>query len=82
MKLFSEVVNLFIGHRRKMLKSCTKFAQSLLAQIGDWQNIFEHLSINPRSRPEQLSPEGYIAIANLCSDRLKSEIRTTNETET
>ena len=73
MKLFSEVVNLFMGHRRKVLKSCTKFAQGRLAQIGDWQNIFEHLFIDPRSRPEQVPPGAYIAIANLCSDRLNQK---------
>jgi 16S rRNA (adenine1518-N6/adenine1519-N6)-dimethyltransferase len=70
MALFSEVINLFVGHRRKMLKSCTKFVRGRLMEISDWQDIFEQSSIDPHNRPEQLSPENYIAIANLCSEQL------------
>ena len=66
MEFFSETVNLFMGHRRKMLKACTKFARGKLAEINDWREIFERCSIDPTQRPEQLSAEGYIAIANLC----------------
>jgi 16S rRNA (adenine1518-N6/adenine1519-N6)-dimethyltransferase len=69
-ELFGKVVKLFMGHRRKMLKTCTKLARGKLAEINDWQNIFEQTSINPTHRPEQLSPKNYIAIANLCSERL------------
>ena len=63
--LCSEVVNLFMGHRRKMLKSCTKFAAGKLAEIHNWSEIFERCCINPHNRPEQLLPEDYIAISNL-----------------
>ena len=66
MKLFSEVVNLFMGHRRKMIKSCSKLAKGKLAEIKNWQEIFERCSIDPHHRPEELSPQKYIAIANLC----------------
>ena len=66
MKLFGEVVSLFMGHRRKMLKSCTKFAAGELAEIDNWPEIFEQCSTDPRNRPEQISPEDYIAIANPC----------------
>ncbi len=71
MKLFSEVINLFIGHRRKMLKACTKFAKGKLAEIKNWQDVFEKCSIDPTNRPEQISPEDYIAITNLCDESLK-----------
>ena len=73
MELFSEVVNLFIGHRRKMLKACTKLASGKLAKIDNWAGIFEKFSIDPHNRPEQLPPEDYIAIANLCSEKLKAK---------
>jgi 16S rRNA (adenine1518-N6/adenine1519-N6)-dimethyltransferase len=63
MGLFGEVINLFMGHRRKMLKACTKFAGSELAKIDE---IFERCSIDPTQRPEKLPPQDYIAIANLC----------------
>ena len=69
-KLFSEVVNLFMQHRRKMLKTCTKFATANLAEISNWPEIFEQCSIDPRQRPQQLSPENYIAITNLCCEHI------------
>ena len=71
MELFGEVVSLFMGHRRKMLKACTKFARGELAEISNWPEVLEQCSIDPTQRPEQLSPEDYIAIANLCYGTLK-----------
>jgi len=70
MELFGEVINLFMGHRRKMLKACTKFAGSELSKIDNWPEIFEQCSIDPTRRPEKLPPEDYIAIANLCCERV------------
>ena len=69
-ELFSEVVNLFMGHRRKMLKACSKLAAGRLAEIRNWPQIFEQSCIEPHNRPEQLSPESYIAISNLCCECL------------
>jgi len=66
MELLSEVVNLFMQHRRKMVKACTKLAAGKLTEIHNWSEIFERCSIDPHNRPEQLQPEDYIAIANLC----------------
>ena len=66
MELFGEVINLFMGHRRKMLKACTKFTSGELSKIDNWPEIFERCSIDPTQRPEKLPPEDYIAIANLC----------------
>jgi 16S rRNA (adenine1518-N6/adenine1519-N6)-dimethyltransferase len=70
MELFSDIVNLFMGHRRKMLKACTKFARGKLASITNWPEIFQQCSIDPTQRPEQLWPQDYIAIVNLSYDRL------------
>ncbi len=66
MQLFSEVVGLFMGHRRKTLTACSKLAKGKLAEIKDWQDIFIRASIDPHKRPEQLSPRDYVTIANLC----------------
>lgn len=66
MEFFSEAVNLFMGHRRKMLKACTKLARGKLSKIENWPEIFARCHIDPTQRPEQLAPEDYIAIANLC----------------
>jgi len=68
MVLFGQVINLFMGHRRKMLKACTKFASGELAKIDNWSEIFEQCSIDPTQRPEKLPPEDYIAITNLCRE--------------
>ena len=66
MELFSSVVSLFMQHRRKMLKACCKLAQGRLKEIDDWPLIFENCSIDPTIRPDQISVEDYLAIANLC----------------
>jgi len=102
MKLFSEVVGLFMGHRRKTIMACSKLAtrrgdpalpkaspaararpswlghaetgrspKGKLAEIESWQDIFDSVSIDPHKRPEQLSPQDYIAIANLCGETLR-----------
>ena len=75
MDLFGETVNLFMGHRRKTLTACSRLARGRLAKINNteginWPEIFERCGIVPTSRPEQLSGEDYIAIANLCSSSL------------
>ncbi len=67
MELFSRLVSLFMQHRRKMLKACTKFAAGELTQIDNWPGIFQKCGIDPTNRPEQISPDDYIAIANLCA---------------
>ena len=73
MELFREVINLFMGHRRKMVKACTRFAAGKLAKIHSWPEIFDQCSVDPHNRPEQLSPEDYIAIANQCHKYLTSK---------
>lgn len=70
MELFGETVHLFMGHRRKTLLSCSKLARGRLAEIADWPEIFEQCCINPKERPETLSPEDYIKIANFAGNSL------------
>ena len=69
--IFGGLVSLFMGYRRKMLKSCCKLATGRLAQIDNWQTVFNKANIDPNKRPEQLSPENYITIANLCLNCLE-----------
>lgn len=73
MEVFGEVVSLFMGHRRKMLKACAKFASGELRGVGNWLEVFEQCSIDSTKRPEKLSPEDYIAIANLCYKATKCD---------
>ncbi len=71
--LFTDTVNLFMGHRRKMLKACTKLTTGKLVEIKNWPQIFQSCDIDPTNRPEQITPEDYIALANLCSKYLTSK---------
>lgn len=69
-ELFREVVNLFMAHRRKMMKACVKFANGKLAGVHNWHDIFDHAFIDSHRRPEELTAENYIAMANLCYESL------------
>jgi 16S rRNA (adenine1518-N6/adenine1519-N6)-dimethyltransferase len=66
MRIFNDCVNLFMQHRRKQLKGCVKFAKGELAKIKNWPVIFEQAAIDPHKRPEELSADNCLAIANLC----------------
>jgi len=70
--LLAEVVALFMQHRRKTVKACTKFAKGHLKNITDWLQLFGACNINPQKRPEQISPQKYVNIANYCCRLLKS----------
>ena len=72
MGLFGDVVGLFMQHRRKMMKACAKFAEGRLEKVHNWGVIFEESAVNPHDRPEQVPAEGYISIANLCYENLRT----------
>jgi 16S rRNA (adenine1518-N6/adenine1519-N6)-dimethyltransferase len=73
MELLGEVVNLLMQHRRKMVKACTRFVAGKLAEINNWPEIFQRCNIDPHNRPEQLRPEDFISISNLCREYLTSK---------
>ena len=58
------------GHRRKTLRVCAKPGRGRLAKITDRPVIFESCSIDPAGRPDQLAPQDYVAMANLCAKAL------------
>jgi 16S rRNA (adenine1518-N6/adenine1519-N6)-dimethyltransferase len=70
MELFSETVHLFMSHRRKTLLACTKLARGKLARIPDWPEIFKQCRIDPAQRPEQLSADDYVAVADCAANCL------------
>lgn len=70
-ELFKEVVNLFMNHRRKMMRACVKYAEGRLSKIHNWEDIFTRAFIEPHHRPEELSATDYVAIANLCNGMLQ-----------
>ena len=68
MGLLSEIVHLFMGHRRKTLAACCKLAGGELARIVDWADIFEQCRIDPAQRPEKLGADDYVAIAEYAAE--------------
>jgi 16S rRNA (adenine1518-N6/adenine1519-N6)-dimethyltransferase len=64
MELFSQIVHLFLGHRRKTLLSCSRLARGEPGKASNWPQIFEQCRIDPTKRPEQLAPADYVAITN------------------
>ena len=73
--LLVQVVDLFMGHRRKMVKAIAKSAspQGSLAQIACWPALFEQCRIDPTDRPGQLSPDTYVALAKAVQDRQEGQ---------
>ena len=64
MTLFRDVINLFFGHRRKTLKAATRMAAGRLAELDHWNDLFSCCQIDPTARPQQVSPEQFVALAN------------------
>lgn len=67
--IFQQVVALFMGHRRKTLRGCTKLGHEGLSAIADWDAIFAEAGIDPGQRAERIDPDGFLRLANLCSRR-------------
>lgn len=55
LKKLRELTHMAFMFRRKMLKKALPIVQ---------EEVFEELGINPQSRPEELSPEVYVALAS------------------
>ncbi len=68
---FREVINLFMGHRRKMLKACAKFAEGNLEKVRHWTDVFEEAVVDSHKRPEELTPKQFVNIANLCYEQTR-----------
>lgn len=66
MAVLSDVVSLFMGHRRKMLRACLKGLPPHLGESDQWLRLFDSQSIDPTLRPGDLTPAQYVALANAC----------------
>jgi len=64
----SAVAGGLLQHRRKMLKSSCKLIEGELGEIKNWPEIFEKCGIDSAQRPDQLDPQQFVAIANLCCE--------------
>lgn len=63
MGLFVQIVNLFMGHRRKTLSAISKLSTSEHTKIDNWPEIFKKCSIDPSIRPEKLTTDNFINIS-------------------
>lgn len=72
MAFLGDVMGLFMGHRRKMLRACVKHAPAHLGGRDLWAELFDESQINPTARPEVLSPAQYVELANRCRHRMVS----------
>jgi 16S rRNA (adenine1518-N6/adenine1519-N6)-dimethyltransferase len=64
MESLCQVVSLFMGHRRKMLRASVKHAPEGLGDVSHWMTVFESCAIDPAKRPEDLDPGQYVDLAN------------------
>ena len=64
LELFTKIVHMFLNHRRKTLHACSKLEDAKVIGINDWTDIFNLCSIDSNSRPDQVTPEQYVAISN------------------
>ena len=72
MDLLGDVIGLFIGHRRKMLRACVKEAPPELGGRDLWLRVLEQHAIDPTRRPEELAPEQYVDLVNSCHQLLRA----------
>jgi 16S rRNA (adenine1518-N6/adenine1519-N6)-dimethyltransferase len=63
-EIFKKVISVFMGHRRKMMKACVKFAAKELPLAQEWDTLFDIAGINPQHRPERVSSRQYVELAN------------------
>jgi len=70
--VLSDIVKFFMAHRRKMLKTCIKLHEKNKLKINNWLEIFKQASIKPSLRPEQLTPQNYLTLANLYHRNIKA----------
>jgi 16S rRNA (adenine1518-N6/adenine1519-N6)-dimethyltransferase len=64
MATLGDVVGLFMGHRRKMLRACLKSVPPHLGDLDSWMRILEQHRIDPTLRPGDLAPAQYVELAN------------------
>jgi 16S rRNA (adenine1518-N6/adenine1519-N6)-dimethyltransferase len=66
LETLATVAGALLQHRRKMLKSGCKLLKGKFEEI-DWPAIFEKCGVDPSLRPDQITQEQFVAIANLCT---------------
>ena len=63
--LLADTLSLFLGQRRKQIKAAAKNAQGDLKHIKNWLQLFDQCHMAPDLRPDQITPDQYVNLANL-----------------
>ncbi len=71
-EILVDVVSMFMRHRRKMVKGIVQYAAENFSRIDNWQELFEQSGIDSQQRPDDISSENFLRLANLCTQQLKS----------
>jgi len=66
-EMLGKIAGAFLRYRRKMLKGCCKLITDELGKIDNWPEIFSRCGVDPESRPDHLTPEQFVSLANLCA---------------
>ncbi len=53
-----------------MLRACAKQAPPELGGRDLWPEIFARSALDPTRRPEELAPDQYVTLANVCHQLL------------
>jgi 16S rRNA (adenine1518-N6/adenine1519-N6)-dimethyltransferase len=69
--LLAATLALFLGQRRKQIKAAAKNAQGSLKSIHDWPALFAHCHMPPHLRPDQITPDQYVQLANLLTEHVE-----------
>jgi 16S rRNA (adenine1518-N6/adenine1519-N6)-dimethyltransferase len=72
--LLVQVIDLFMGHRRKMLKAIARSGKGRLAHVPDWAVLFRLCDIDPTWRPERVSPDQYVCLANAAAAAVREAL--------
>jgi 16S rRNA (adenine1518-N6/adenine1519-N6)-dimethyltransferase len=64
MNMLFDVIELCMGHRRKMLKSAVRTARGILRYVNDWEGLFQCCGIDSTQRPDTINPGAYVALSN------------------
>lgn len=55
-------VKMAFAQRRKILLSLLKKNKSFQPETGSWDDVFKNLDLEPKLRPEQISPENFLRL--------------------
>ncbi|MCP4456384.1 MAG: ribosomal RNA small subunit methyltransferase A [Planctomycetes bacterium] len=69
--LLAATLNLFLGQRRKMIKAAAKNAQANLKAVRNWPDLFDQCHMGPGLRPDQITPDQYVHLANLLKEHVE-----------